>query len=122
MSVTYASLSSKSPVAELQSYCQALVHEIDDRLKMASVKGETYIKFELPNTFPKSRLSKIDSQIWMYSEIINIYNKRGFNDNIHITSTDGKLWLIISWLRGLDAEERAAREAIITGVMRKAQS
>jgi len=90
---------------------------IDTKIQNAHQAGFNTIEHELPTNFAINNMDNMDSQILIYSEILEAYKRpidqggKGF-DNTSI-DVGPRTHLIIKWLNGMDEEERARRKQLI---------
>src|ERR1700743_322540 len=114
--VTIRELYAKSNRKIIDEIVRDQVKLIDAAILIAHSSGFNYIEHELPINFDINNLDKADAQTMIYSEIILIYTKpepigRGFENVCIDIGLEPKLQ--ISWLNGMDNNERGRRLDII---------
>jgi hypothetical protein len=110
--LTAESLLKKSNIYYVAVIIKNLAKNIDMKIMTTHESGGNNITYELPITFTINNMPLIDAQTLIYSEILELYIKKGFtNTKINITSKNTILH--ISWLNGLTNEEREKRKNFI---------
>lgn len=117
MIVTQRHLFARSNRSAVDGIIAEQARMIDAALQTANDSGFSRIEHELPSTFQLNNLDKADAQLLVYSELLSLYRRsereggRGFDD---VTITIGpRSYLHISWMNGMDDDEREMRRQII---------
>lgn len=115
--LTQRELFAKSDRRIIQDIVQEQVKVIDVEITTAHSAGFNHIEHELPVNFSINNLDKADAQTMIYSEILMLYKNpenqggKGFED-VYI-DVGLKPMLHISWLNGMDDDERKRRKEFI---------
>jgi hypothetical protein len=118
--VTLESLNSK-PKPEQSRIIRNLVRGIDASILSASALGMNQICYDLDVIYEIPGLTHDDARLYVYSELIDIYKKKGFTD-MKLTPSMSKTTLRIKWINSLSNEERERRKRIIREVGEKLPS
>lgn len=89
-----------------------LVRNIDNQILCAHESGNSFIVYELPTVIPMFGIKPSDAKTIIYSELIEIYKKKGFK-NIILDQQNQHVFIIIKWINGLTDEERQKRDELI---------
>lgn len=116
--VTARDLFQKSDRRVIQEIVTDQVKVIDAHINTAHGSGFSEITYELPTNFQINNMNKADAQTMIYSEILMIYKKpepegKGF-ENVYV-DIGIKSVMRISWLNGMDEDERERRLQFING-------
>ena len=104
----------------IRSQCDDLVKVIDAKILSAHQSGFSATVFELPITFDINGLSRQDSQIMVYSELLRIYKiDKGFANTFLEFQSQSVVHLRIEWLNGMSEQERDQRKKEIMSSTRK---
>jgi|HigsolmetaAR206D_1030411.scaffolds.fasta_scaffold15409_2 hypothetical protein len=115
--ITAKELHAKSDRRLLQNVVHEQVRVIDAAILTAHAAGLDCIGHELPTNFNVSNINKSDAQLYVYSELINIYRRpeseggKGFTDVVFERGPPPKIF--IKWMNGLSPEEREERRKIV---------
>ncbi len=99
------------------------IRAIDATILSAHIAGFNQIEHVLPTCFNTSNMSNSDAQLFVFSEIVDLYKKpesaggKGFVDTT-ITLSE-RPFLRIRWSNGIDAKERASRVRILNAAVTK---
>jgi hypothetical protein len=115
--VTARDLFAKSNRRIISDIVQEHVRLIDGAITNAHAAGFNRIEYELPVNFSINNMSKADAQTLIYSEILLIYKTpepegKGFED-IRIEPGVKSSKIFITWLNGMDVDERDDRQRVI---------
>ena len=115
--LTVSSLTQYSSRTIIKSIVDDQISIIDSKINTAHQAGFNSITHLLPTNFNINNMDKSDSQLFIYSEIVDIYTRpeaeggKGFADcSIDINN---KPTLFIRWPNGLQNDERALRLGIL---------
>jgi len=119
--VTLASLHAKSNRPAVKAVVNDITRLIDAQISTQHAAGFSIAEIELPANFDINGLSRYDSQVLIYSELIKIYQAKGWDsEDIGLRSLPGdRMTFSIRWLNGMDADERSERLDIIKQHMLK---
>lgn len=116
--LTASSLMKNHNRSIIQNIVQDQIKIIDAKISTAHQAGFNHIEHELPINFSINNMDKSDAQTMIYSELIDTYSKpeleggKGFPDT-YIEGGEAKTTLHVSWLNGMDEDERKQRQKII---------
>ncbi len=99
------------------------VRTIDAAIATAHESGFNHIEYELPVNFTLNNMDKADAQTKIYSEILSIYKTpepegKGY-DSVTIDLRPRTTVLFITWINGMDQDERKKRQQFINSCKRK---
>ncbi len=119
MSVNRTALSKRAPVASMQRYVRELVLQIDSVVSHAHEELAKNVVYTLPVNFDFAGISLKDAQIYIYSELLRIYNTpepegKGLSANIRYTDTN--IQLIVTWpaVSIMTEQDRETRKRLIS--------
>lgn len=96
----------------LRDQVDAIVKTVDALILTAHDNGRSSIEpYELPSTIPEATDQK-KAQVMLYSELILIYQEKGFAD-VKIDFSRGKPYLCIRWENTVEQEDLDMRMKII---------
>lgn len=112
--VTKEYLLKRSSRESLKIIIDGLTKTIDSAILMQHDAGFNSVTYDLPVTFTIGNMSNKDAQIYVYSELLDIYEKqKGFNVSLEILKD--KTIISLSWINGMDENERKRRMDYIAG-------
>lgn len=99
----------------VKAICDDLVKIIDNAIQTTHNSGFSEIEQELPVNFNINGMERNDAQTLIYSELIQIYLDKGYvNENVGVEFAKGnKAVFHVSWINGMDDDERQKRKKII---------
>lgn len=109
------SLNSK-PNPDKYKTIKDLVRCIDSVIRSADLYGSNTAQYELNNHYDIPGLSDSDACLFVHSELVEIYRKKGFKKIALRRGIETTLF-VIKWEYSLSADERKRRETILSGVM-----
>lgn len=114
--ITQSELFAKSDRRVVKDTVVELIRVIDQQIQTAHASGFNKVACELPVNFNLNNMSKADAQTMVYSELVMLYRQdepkgKGF-ENTYI-EIGPKSILHISWVNGMDDEEKNMRNAVI---------
>ena len=118
--LTARELFAKSDRRVAEFYVKDQIKIIDAAITRAHQGGLNYVEHELPVNFPIHNLSKSDAQTLIYSELLMIYKSpepigKGFEKVV--IDLGPRSVIKLSWLNGLDNEEKTSRQEFIRDCM-----
>ncbi len=119
MSVNRTALSKRAPVASMQRYVRELVLQIDSVVSHAHEELAKNVVYTLPVNFDFAGISLKDAQIYIYSELLRIYNTpepEGKGLSATIRYTDTNIQLIVTWpaVSIMTEQDRETRKRLIS--------
>jgi len=124
--LTLSKLTEKSDRAVINNIVRDQVKMIDSEIIIAHNAGFNRIEHPLPSNFGINNMDKKEAQLMIYSELISIYttpenkNGKGFiNVSIEISSKDLTALFCVSWVNGMDIEEKKERQQLLAKYLRK---
>jgi hypothetical protein len=112
--VTLDALNSK-PKPEQSRIVRSLMRSIDASILSAHGLGMNQICYDLDVIYDIPGLTHDDARLYVYSEIVDLYKKKGF-EHIKLIPSLSKTTLKIRWINSLSDEERERRRQIIREV------
>ncbi len=112
--VTLGALNAK-PKPEQSRIVRNLMRSIDSSILSAHGLGMNQICYDLDVIYEIPGLTHDDARLYVYSEIVDLYKKKGFED-IKLLPSLSKTTLKIKWINSLSDEERERRRQIIRDV------
>jgi hypothetical protein len=104
----------------LRETITAQMQIIDENIRQAHEMGLSELSYELPTTFNFGSLSKADSQLLVYSELVKMYSYSESNGgkgfpSVKISANANSPKIIISWRNSIPAQEKQARLNLLKG-------
>ena len=113
--VTLESLNSR-PKTEQMRIVRDIVRVVDSAIVHAHSLNINHTQYELDIVYDIPGLSKEDARLFVYSEVIDIYTKKGFTD-IKLFQEATKTILQLNWVNSLPDDERIRRKQIVKNVL-----
>jgi hypothetical protein len=113
--VTLESLNSR-PKTEQMRIVRDIVRVVDSAIVHAHSLNINHTQYELDIVYDIPGLSKEDARLFVYSEVIDIYTKKGFTD-IKLFQEATKTILQLNWVNSLPDDERIRRKQIVKKVL-----
>ncbi|AMN83617.1 hypothetical protein D5b_00190 [Faustovirus] len=85
-----------------------LVKTIDSAILTQHDAGFNSLTYDLPVTFSVGNMSNKDAQIYVYSELLDIYQKQKEFD-VELELAKEKTIMKLTWINGMEESERARR-------------
>jgi hypothetical protein len=111
LNFTADSLRKKADTQLVSGEVLEIYRAIKGRIREAHHAARAHVVFDLPDTFRIETMSKKDTQIVVYSELIRKLEEENFEVRIEILPHDARLY--ISWPSLLDDEDRKNRTNLI---------
>jgi hypothetical protein len=92
---------------ELKSIAREIVMLIDEQIVAARKAGKDTMQYTLPHEIGITKLSKEDAQLLLYSDLLRIYELKGFK--VVLGEKRNARILVISWRGEISAAERQMR-------------
>ncbi len=110
--ITQNSLLAKTDRSIIRDNVNSDITTIDQKITQAHAMGHNKVVYELRTNYIMQNFSKIEAQTLVYSELIRIYKEdKGFTDTYIEIGEPSKLH--ISWLSGMDEDEKKQRMSYI---------
>jgi hypothetical protein len=106
--ITKEYLLKRSSRESLKIIIDNLVKTIDSAILTQHDAGFNSVTYDLPVTFSISNMSNKDAQIYVYSELLDIYQKQKEFD-VTLELAKEKTVMKLSWINGMDESERNRR-------------
>lgn len=123
MSINIQTLSRSGNNPLLKDTARELVNAIMAAVADANDGGHRTLEYELPVSFTTSGISKADSQLIVWTDVICAITSpvaeggRGFTDVKLKRDSTEKVYLVISWDNGMTVEERQRRLKVLKDAM-----
>ena len=108
--VTAGELAKRAVVSGMVETINTIVNAIDGTVEAKHAAGYSTTTYELPVNFPFQNVSKKDAQTLVYSELIKIYDAKGFKVAIALGQ---KPYIQLSWMNGINSSDLQRRHDII---------
>ena len=117
--VTLSTLAGRTEKSAVRRYTRELIRQIDEAIVLAYAQLLPHLKYPLPVVFDFPGIPRKDMQIYLYSELLEVYNTsekdggRGFSARIE---ADGdSVFIIVSWppLSIITNEDRDRRAGVL---------
>ncbi|QJX71561.1 hypothetical protein F-S17_0308 [Faustovirus] len=106
--VTKEYLLKRSSREALKIIIDNLIKTIDSAVLSQHDAGFNSVTYDLPVTFSVGNMSNKDAQIYVYSELLDIYQgQKGFEVTFELSKE--KTEMRLSWINGMDEAERTRR-------------
>lgn len=111
--ITIDYLAKRTRQHEARIHAEDIIQIVDALIVNAHDRGLSQIEpFELPTNFCMDKLDHKTQQILVYSELIRLFEEKGFTD-VKIDFTQKRPYLHVRWKNGIADEEMAYRKAIV---------
>ena len=116
--INRTNLSRRAPVKSMERYVRELVLQIDSAVSHAHDELAKNVTYTLPVNFDFSGITLKDAQIYVYSELLRIYNSpepEGKGLTATIQYTGASIQLIVSWPPPtiMTSQDRESRKKLI---------
>ena len=115
--VTAGELAKRAAIAGMVEQIIIITEQINSQIDMAHAAGCSTTRYELPVNFAFSNITKSDAQTMVYSELIGIFDKKGFN--VTLSKNQNKPTIILSWLNSIDNDDIKRRKEYIAKHLQK---
>lgn len=125
--LTASTLGGNRPMREAREIINGHIEMIDTKILHAHTAGYNSIEYTLPTNIIVNGIDKSDAQLYIYSELVKIYNYpeneggKGFVGTRFVHSGD-KCFLLIRWQNNMCDIEREERTRILKDAMKKPNS
>lgn len=114
--ITQSSLLQKSNMQMIKTQVDVLMDQIDVTIATVHEGGGNEVYFDLPINFNINGLDNKDAQLMVYTELISLYQEKGFKD-IKIEPKPSKMIFHIRWINALASNEREKRRQMLAQYM-----
>jgi hypothetical protein len=108
--VTLDSLN-KRPKVECRRVVQDLVKTIDELILVAHSNQKGKVQYDLDKQYEIASMNPEDATLYVYSELVDTYRKKGFSPLIVRTAT--RLVFEVRWETRLSVEDREKRRKLV---------